>query len=289
MNWERWHTLSLLVIIVGVLIGGWLIARVSPLWAWIAVMILLTAFLSIAGKGVTGFWWGALIDDRNMMSLSRLQIILWTIVVLSGFLAAAMTNIAADTGQSPLAIQVPQQLWLLMGISTTSLVASPLIRSTKRAGVPSRQQAEAGFRAMAQQRGISVDRASDFVTARGVEVAYRRPELAEWPDLVKGEEVGNFTYLDLGKVQNLFFTLVLIIAYAVALGSRLADGGFIGSLPPLDTGMVTLLGISHAGYLIYKAVPHSQRGIGAADDAPELEAPAPPGRPGRRGSKRRRR
>jgi hypothetical protein len=100
MNWERWHTLSLLVIIVGVLIGGWLIARVSPLWAWIAVMILLTAFLSIAGKGVTGFWWGALIDDRNMMSLSRLQIILWTIVVLSGFLAAAMTNAFRIPGSS---------------------------------------------------------------------------------------------------------------------------------------------------------------------------------------------
>lgn len=289
MIWQRWHTLSLLVIIVGVLLGGWLIARASPLWAWIAVMILLTAFLSIAGRGVTGFWWGALIDDRNMMSLSRLQIVLWMIVVLSGFLAAAMANIAAATGQPPLTIQVPQQLWLLMGISTASLVASPLIRSAKRAGVPSRQQAEAGFRAMAQQRGIAVERASEFVTARGFEVVNREPEQADWPDLVKGEEVGNFTYLDLGKVQNLFFTLVLIIAYAVALGARLADGGFIESLPPLDTGMVTLLGISHAGYLIYKAVPHSQRGIGAMDAAPALDAPPPPGRPGRRGSKRRRR
>jgi hypothetical protein len=130
-RWKLWHTLSLLAILIAIA----LLCRVLPLdmrvWSWVGSMALLAAFEAIAGQGVTGDWRGALIDERNMMSLSRLQMALWTIIILSAFLTAAMLNMRK--GQvDPLAIALPAGIWILLGISATSLIGSPLILSTKR-------------------------------------------------------------------------------------------------------------------------------------------------------------
>lgn len=190
--------------------------------------------------------------------------ILWTVVILGAFLAAALTNIGNVGGANPLAIAVPEQLWFLMGISTTALVASPLIRSTKRDVAPSakddkdKEAVRTRLELVAKQRGLDPDE----VTARGVEVVNLKPQDARWSDVLQGEEVGNGPHLDLGKVQNLFFTLVLVVAYAAVLVAEFSEGGPVISLPALDTGMVTLLGISHGGYLAYKATPHTARAHG---------------------------
>ena len=42
----------------------------------------------------------------------------------------ALSNIGRSS-PTPLAITVPTQVWLLLGISTTSLVGSPLLKSNK--------------------------------------------------------------------------------------------------------------------------------------------------------------
>jgi len=86
----------------------------------------------VAGHGILGLWRGLLVDERNKMSLSRLQMILWTIIVLSGFLTVALLNIRSRQADA-LSITVPPQLWLLIGISTTSLIGAPLILNTKMA------------------------------------------------------------------------------------------------------------------------------------------------------------
>jgi hypothetical protein len=58
--------------------------------------------------------------------------------------------------------------------------------------------------------------------------------------------------------QHEYFTIVLVLAYVVALGTGFATSGArISGLPALDSSMVALLGISHAGYLTHKAIPHS--------------------------------
>ncbi|MCK4458266.1 MAG: hypothetical protein KAT13_01350, partial [Methanosarcinales archaeon] len=94
--------------------------------AWFSVMALMTLSIIIAGHGATGRWAGLLIDERNRMSLSRLQMILWTAIILSGLLVAALSNTTLGA-KDPLAIALPEELWMLMGISTASLVGSPLI------------------------------------------------------------------------------------------------------------------------------------------------------------------
>jgi hypothetical protein len=55
-------------------------------------------------------WEGLLIDTRNKMLLSRLQLILWTLVVLSAFLTVALFNIRNTQMADPLHIKVPSQV-----------------------------------------------------------------------------------------------------------------------------------------------------------------------------------
>jgi hypothetical protein len=264
-KWRGLHTIGLLAILVITVIFGLQnpSTPVLRVWSWLDTLLLLTAFAILAGHGVTGKWQGFLIDERNKISLSRLQMVLWTILVLSGYLSAALTNVR--NGQpDPLAIAIPSQLWLLMGISTTSLVGTPLIRSTKESEEEIQlQRTDPGepMNEPAEEEEISLTRglkrtAIRGIATRGTIVYNTSADRARWADLFKGEEIGNFVLLDLGKIQMFYFTFVLVFVYAVTLGSTFAHAeGKITDFPALDTGMIALLGISHAGYLANKAVP----------------------------------
>ena len=92
----------------------------------------------------------------------------------------------------------------------------------------------------------------------GLIVENQDPRQARWSDLFRGEETANAAQLDLGKIQMFYFTIVLLIAYAVALGEDLASLSIVTTFPELSEGMIALLGISHAGYLTHKAVPHGK-------------------------------
>ena len=88
-KWTIWHTASLLLIVVVTCAVN---LTLLPRDAFLASLGLMAVFTTIAGHGVLGLWLGLLIDERNKMSLSRLQMITWTIVVLSGFVTAALWN-----------------------------------------------------------------------------------------------------------------------------------------------------------------------------------------------------
>src|SRR4051812_16152460 len=112
-----------LLLLITLLAVALLVPEGSMLLAWFATMALLVALTALIGRGVTGHW-GALIDERNRLSLSRVQVLVWTVLVLSGFLIAASVNVRARK-PNPLAIDIPTELWLPMGIGTTTLVAAP--------------------------------------------------------------------------------------------------------------------------------------------------------------------
>lgn len=251
---KTWYGVSALVL-WGMLVAIVLVGTTSfftPLTRWVGIMLLMAAFILLAGQGVTGLLYGALIDERNKVSLSRLQLVIWSILIISAFLTAALMNVWGGVAD-PLAIAVPEEVWLLLGISATSFVGSPLIKSAKREQ-PESPGAEMRARAQLAVQGRDPDAVKfDGLLARNVTM-----EAASWSDLLRGEEAGNAAHLDLGKVQLLFFTVVLVIAYAVALGEMLQDAqGAITSFPDLHPSMIALLGISHSGYLAHKAIPHT--------------------------------
>jgi hypothetical protein len=222
------------------------------LWMWLAIMLLLALFGIIAGNGITGQWLGLLIDTRNKVSLARFQMVLWTVLILSAYLTGVMVNVDLKRPE-PLSIAIPPDLWVLMGISTTSLFGSPLILNAKKARESKEVDKQRALDALTRQ---SVD--TDKVSIVGQLVVNQTPETARLADMFQGSETGNVGQLDLGKVQMFFFTLILVLAYASALSTLFQQGaGPVIALPVIDGGMLALLGISHAGYLVNKAIPHS--------------------------------
>ena len=255
MVWRRTHTFGLLVLLAAIGLVAWFVPQpdtpATHLTAWLLVAALLLAFIALAGQGIVGLWRGSLIDERNKMSLARLQLLLWTVVVVSGYLAAAIVRVRTGV-ESPLAIGVPEELWIILGISTTSLVGSPLILATK-ASKPAPDQA-----VIAETRSLLVAQGAGPATLaeQGQVLTNTEPKASRWADMFRGDEVGNGAHLDLGKIQLFFFTLILVFAYLVAMGNLFESAAF-DRFPELDASMLALLGISHAGYLANKAVPHT--------------------------------
>lgn len=311
ISWKRRYSVLLLILLVALLavclrILGWpLVAgdTGSAITTWYVVMFMVVFFLMIVGLGITGSLYGALIDERNKLSLSRLQIAIWTTVILSAWITAVLWNLAAGKGISALDISLPETLWLLLGISTASLVGSPLILSNKTTAQIDPLQLQRQLRLAANKRGIAgnvgnaqtrqpgsshQDKAEadlPFTPDKGAPIATFTPDPvviqdlkkqlqvdtqgavvcntqvkdASLADLFEGDEVGNFVQVDLGKVQMLLITIILVAAYATALGAMFigAKSTGITQFPDVDSSMIALLAISHSGYLAYKAVPHT--------------------------------
>lgn len=222
-------------------------------WVWTAIMVLLAAFIAVAGHGITGYWRGALIDSNNRISLSRFQMILWTILILSAYLTAVLINIHLEFHNAT-NIALDPSLWTLMGISTASLVGSPLLRGKKKSDSPATLSPPVDTE---EERTLRLlrDQGADDVVIEGRVVSNVSPDQASWGDLFKGEDVSTAGHLDLAKVQMFYFTVITLLAYGVVLGA--AFGKIvkpIESFPELSSGILTLLGISHAGYLTAKAV-----------------------------------
>lgn len=242
------YLLGLVVILVLI---TWVGLRANPgegAGAWIQILVLMTVFSIVVGKAITGHWRGILIDRRNKMSLSRLQIIVWTLVVLSAIVAAVLSNVAFGW-ESPLEIDIPSQLWTLMGITTAAAVASPAILTSVGSKKVNTTQRDQVAKSLAQADAIKVDKNNESIVLMNMS-----PDDARWADLLKGDEVGNAEHVDVGKLQMFFFTFILAVGYGAAIAAMFNSSSPITALPPVDQGMNVLLGISQTGYLASKAV-----------------------------------
>lgn len=245
LHWKTWHTTA-----VGIVVGLFVYLSVRPPdWGlrtfWIVGMLTLFGLTMIVGRGVTGVWKGAFVDERLKMSLSRLQMFVWTILVISAFGTMAIARLYSHEidNASAMDIGVPETIWALLGISTTSLIGSPLIKSAKKNEPPK----DPKIKVEAQGKDTTE------VTWEGQIVKNRSIDDATFADLFRGENVENFMLLDMAKIQMFFFTFLLVLAYGASVGAALQDSE-LASLPDVGAGMLPLLGISHAGYLASKIV-----------------------------------
>ena len=115
--WRIWHTVGLGVLVLGIGLAGLFIDPSERVWIWILTMLLLTGLILVSGQGIVGRWLGFLIDDRNKMSLSRLQFMLWTVIVLSGYWAGVAVNFQMKAAElekykelDPAAIAIPEAI-----------------------------------------------------------------------------------------------------------------------------------------------------------------------------------
>lgn len=244
---NSWHYIGLGVCIAAVIGAGLLLSSDQMQFLWVVTATAMVVFIMMISRGLTGrFWDGWLINEQNRMSLSRLQMVLWTVLILSAYFTAVIANIKNGYAEMALDIAIPQEIWVALGIATTSLVGSPLILDGKK----DTKTNESGTQ-------------DTNNTAMGQLHRNQTLDQAKLSELVSGEELGNANILDISRLQNLFFTLILVGVYLVALNSMLGAvgaGTLIDQFPALSSSMVALLGISHAGYLAAKAVPKQTDG-----------------------------
>lgn len=230
-----------------------LIGLINTIWlgqhgerAFLLTLALNALVVSIIGAATTGFAYGILIDNRNRVSLSRFQVLLWTILVFSAVVTAAAINIQLGRADA-LELAIPGQLLAAIGISTISAVATPAILATKSDKV----SPAAAVDETAQRLGVSPDK------IKAVGQLFSRVDAADaaLADMFRGEEVGDAATADIGKIQQFIVTMLLVAVYGAAAFSVFAKMSGISGLPPLSDNFVWLFGISHAGYLTSKAVP----------------------------------
>ncbi|MFC2142004.1 hypothetical protein ACFLR7_03620 [Acidobacteriota bacterium] len=165
------------------------------------------------------------IDFRGRFSLTRFQISMWTLIIVSLLSGVFFARLFGGV-ESPLDITIPNQLLILMGISVGSTVASEAIKAEK-------------------------DKRS---TARVVKAS--RDDGARFAQVYLAEEgtAGEEGAVDITKFQNYLFTLIVLIAYVAAAIAVIAKTSVscLDFLPGLGGTMLTLIGISHAGYIAGK-------------------------------------
>lgn len=199
---------------------------------WMGGFLVSLIFLAVLGLSINKRLFGVLIDARGKMSLSRLQLSLWTILIVS-------TLFSVSIAHKTMNIIVPAEIWALMGISLGSAASAVIVK-----GVKSVQEPSDSFlnKIALTQNHIGLLHANTDIKS------------AKFIDMFKGDEVSEFEYIDISKVQMFFFTLAAWMGYVSTIYSHkfVGDAGLI-TFPALSTGIVTLIGVSHTGYIAIKA------------------------------------
>lgn len=184
---------------------------------------------------------GILIDRRKMVSLSKLQMLLWTILVISGIVTIVVLRMVYNI-ENAFDIAIPATLWAMMGIATVSLVGSPLLKNDNLETVNKEVQKrlpkaiedwktnnskttvteedkaviKAGIERKVEEE-LSQKFTSSTQTLKGSEIVNNLADDASIFDVFRGEEVGNYKMPDLGKIQMFIFTLIVWASYAMLI------------------------------------------------------------------------
>lgn len=181
-----------------------------------------------------------LVDDRNRYSLSQLQLVLWTILVLSLLLGVFLARKSAPgLVVNPLAIEIPDELLTVMGISVGSTTVASAIKANK----------DATRAAKIRSRQVR-----PYETSARVAMT---PRTRSFWDLILTEEgdPNAVERIEPTKFQNLWLTLIVVAAYAGVAAAVFAPSEVYAAtckLPGFSSNITALLGISHAGYLAGK-------------------------------------
>jgi hypothetical protein len=239
------------VIVVTVALGlivwsGFVAARAITMW--FVILFSFSIFLAFLGRWICGRAGGILVGERNLMSLSRFQMVAWTVLILSAYLAMALYRLRSGV-KDPLTIAMDWHLWALMGISTTSMIGSPLLLGNK-----AQKEIDPDAINKAEKQ---LKETLDSTNLVGTLYANKSMQDASFSDIFQGDEVGNTSFIDVAKVQMFFFTMVTLVGYGAAV-FHLLRGTDHSAMPAVSEGMIALLGISHAGYLASKVSDHTE-------------------------------
>ncbi|WP_025129932.1 hypothetical protein [Pseudomonas sp. PH1b] len=247
--------------------------------AWASCLLGMFALFVLAGLKIRGRVLGVLIDERNRYSLSRLQMTLWTLLVLATLYTVYIANIVRGDATTALIVDLDYNLIALMGFNLASFVGAPMALSRK-----AEQPASDNALATTSQQLLDTQKLTAPPSARGQVLTKNDPKDARLADLIRGEDVTNATLVDLPRLQMLLITMVVVFVYGAAVGHSLGSGDWLlETLPKLHNTLLLLALISHSGYVVGKLIPSNltpnpapvQPGQPVNAAAPQGQAPQP--------------
>lgn len=190
---------------------------------WVVVTVLIVVLVVVATHCTKSR--NILIDCRGRYSLTRFQVVVWTVVILS--LVCGIAGGRLIVGQADvLGFQIPGQVLGLLGISVGSTVLSSTVKISKNATRPG------------------------HVAAHPLKSSEGAPSF--WQMLLVEEGAAADKTVDVTKFQNFIITVVLVIAYVALSVAKIyaqKSAATIDSLPSFSSTFLVLLGISHAAYI----------------------------------------
>jgi hypothetical protein len=243
---------SILICVAAVAIAPRFAAHNALVVLWVEVAAL-TALMIAVGTSVTQRFWGILINERNVMSLSRFQAVLWTVLILADYATILLGRAWQGMSLVDAKDLLRPDLLALMGISYASAVGTSIVHANK-AGKPTPATA------VAEAQANLNDTNGTFTAAQGV--LYKNKDLsdANVGDMFQGDELADAHATDLSKVQMFFFTIVSAVVFLGTADAMFTNMKSIGDvlIPQLPENLIALMGISHAAYLGNKAVTRTQ-------------------------------
>lgn len=231
----------------------------------IAIILLIVS----AGLAKRGHVLGSFIDERNRISLSGAQQLLWTVVLFGGFTILGIFNIAllADF------VRIDTQHRNVIGDALTFFPAmDPALWAVLGITVALSPYLSRRFQSIAGNLGTVEVRQSNHDASE----QRNSPAQAHWTDLFTDEKQAGVQVVDVSRLQHMVITGLLLGGYfimlaeyirnvdAIAICIALLTGSPVFTyMPPVDATFIGLLTLSHAGYLAFKALPQTP-GAGAA-------------------------
>lgn len=220
-------------------------------WPWLTAMALLVVLVGLGGVALQRDLMGAMLTERNRLSLSKIQLIFWTTIVLSALLVTALFLLGAS-GLLPSPLPVyDERVWALLGIDIAAVAVAAGIRNDKAR----RPEVELPARALNQP----------FPNASQGALEHKiSPHDWSFFDLFTVEDAADPRRFDATRFQHVIISLALFIVFfgmAFTIFSAIGPAGDWGdwaanhALPKINNTFLVLIVISHAGYLIGKAVP----------------------------------
>jgi hypothetical protein len=259
--------LSILICVAIVAIAPRFAVHNAIVILWVEVFAL-TALMIAVGVSVTHRFWGILINERNVMSLSRFQAVLWTVLILADYATILLGRAWQGMSLVDAKDLLRPDLLMLMGISYGSAVGTSIVNANK-----------AGKRtpatAVADAQANLNDEDGNFTAAQGVMYKNKDISDANVGDLFQGDELADAHTTDLSKVQMFFFTIVSAVVFLGTADAMFTNMKSIGDvlIPQLPENLIALMGISHAAYLGNKAVTRTQLQA-SVQSQPQVQQPS---------------
>jgi hypothetical protein len=226
------------------------------LWSWAVSAAVLIALAVLIGLRVVlppgdvipkPRWLGILIDNRGRFSLNRLQLVLWSIVVIS-LISGVFFGRLIEGVVNPLEFKIPGRVLGLLGISLGTAVGVGAIKS----GKATKEEAKPAGAAPAGPRPV-IEVPEPPGRAETKLAIYQHTNRPPFPAQIFMMEEGEYAddVIDVSKFQGFGFTVMLVVAYvfmAISAISHAKTAGHVTALPDLKGTFLILLGISYAGY-----------------------------------------